>query len=1541
MAMPEPSPLDGSSLDNLRLAVSQKAQGVTGDQHSPWTRVENTPGEMLEVGKEWVDSVGQTSDAWSNINAPVNPGQPDARPPTEEEKTVRVIRAVQQTVDAVMDGLGLLKDALDVGFANLTAPIAALFPSLPAATLLSPYLGTPHAHPKHPPSGPPPVPPTPLPSFGIVLLGVSVNVLINNLPAARCEDIGLAPTCCAIPPAWFKIMTGSSNVFIGGSRAARLLDICKACPTIKEPPSRPAGRGRAASGRAASDRAAGGAGTAMEVGEVAAGTWGVVADVAEAAVEDDAAMASAKALSAAMSAAQTAMDVAKMAVESTMWTDIPVIPPHGSIGAIIDPSHFTVLIGGFPMVNIPDPAEALLNRLKRSKAKAPASNQGCGREGEPIDVVSGANLEETVDYVVEGALPIRWQRLYDSAQAGRHGPLGWGYRHFYERTLVRDLDGFRYVDEQGTTFSFPTLRADGESSATFGFVLRRLSPSAYRIDHAGQPSMEFAFDARNSQARLVRFSLGEHNLVFRYDAADVLVGMDSSDGAQVRIKYDARQLITGLELAMPGDLVARVIAAYEYDEGDHLLRWVDANGHQATFAYDSAHRMVRKGDRRGYSYHYEYDSAGRCTHSFGDDGLYDIRLRYLPEMRATEVVYSSGATWLYFYDENGTITRILDPYGSEKKRIVGPLGHVIQEIDANGNATQLIYDSAGGFVGRRDPFGNIFNRGDDLRRINTNPLEAPTTVAGWIFGHRLANSLTHTKPQTSVRTDAMGRALEIVEADGRRRRWSFDPNGNPTSCTNGDGHTRKFEYASWNLLGTQIEPCGAIIAFRYNDRERITEVTDGGGTVSGYGYDYRDRLVEVRRHGKVRERYVRDPTDNLIEKCDGGGKQLLSFDIGAGNLKRVRRLASGETHYFDYDDRGRITRAATEELEVCIGYDVYGRCSVDERDGRGIRHEQLSGHAYQSTVLGRYTTLYRTEGPKQRIVVDPTRARHVFRTDDHGQVAATLANGTSMLSRFDGEGRCLSTVVTWKRSPGVRWERIYEYSPEGMLLWVRDNSEGEHRYEYDPSHRLMGETTPAGHRDAYQYDRAGNLLAKPGLQEVRLQSGNRLAAANGHTFQYNSRDHIGQRTGPDGSIYYHYDSCDRLARVVVGDRVWSATYDPLGRRTEKGFDGEARTTYYWDDNRPCAEIAPSGRVRIYVYADRAALVPFMFVDYDDAEQPPSAGRRYFIHANQIGVPVRVVDDEGRAVWRARIDPYGQAHVDAQSRIDCALRFPGHWDDAEIGLFYNRFRYYSPELGRYLQSDPLGIAGGYNLYAYPAAPLTQVDLFGLAQGHSPNNEGDSGQSRTGQNEEEVERATPEGSEHKPLKDMNIDELGAHVKKRAEDLRNAFAVAHPIAEEKTTLSVGVVQKDGDPATRKVVVTTSADDYQELPEPVLAAMRPDEHRRYAEPTIVTKTRKNPEYDPDQNRSNDPRKNPQRIAEKWIKDPSTGKWKRYTKATNGEPVEGTQHHAEQRMENGARENGEEVLAQQPTKRCCPGCKKVLKDSGDLSKIPNPKGLE
>jgi hypothetical protein len=97
-----------------------------------------------------------------------------------------------------------------------------------------------------------------------------------------------------------------------------------------------------------------------------AGLAGVVADAAQAVVEDDAAMASAMALAAAMSAAQMAADAVAMALSQTMGTD-PGIPP--SVGALLM-GHPTVLIGGFPLIDIPNQINMILDKLSQLKAKS-------------------------------------------------------------------------------------------------------------------------------------------------------------------------------------------------------------------------------------------------------------------------------------------------------------------------------------------------------------------------------------------------------------------------------------------------------------------------------------------------------------------------------------------------------------------------------------------------------------------------------------------------------------------------------------------------------------------------------------------------------------------------------------------------------------------------------------------------------------------------------------------------------------------------------------------------------------------------------------------------------------------------------------------------------------------------------------------------------------------------------------------------------------------------------------------------------------------
>jgi RHS repeat-associated protein len=277
-------------------------------------------------------------------------------------------------------------------------------------------------------------------------------------------------------------------------------------------------------------------------------------------------------------------------------------------------------------------------------------------------------------------------------------------------------------------------------------------------------------------------------------------------------------------------------------------------------------------------------------------------------------------------------------------------------------------------------------------------------------------------------------------------------------------------------------------------------------------------------------------------------------------------------------------------------------------------------------------------------------------------------------------------------------------------------------------------------------------------------------------------------------------------------------------------------------------------------------------------------------------------------------------------LEYALRFPGHIYDPDLRLHYNRFRDYDPWLGRYLQPDPLGCAGGVNLYAYPSNPLVDVDVLGLQH---PPRDTDPPDSNDGQSRPRNEDAEGDGTPppRRPLEEMSDAELRDHCEARAQALQAAFEAAHPRASRAVTLSVGVV--DG-PGGRRVVVTTSADS-QRVPRAVRRAMEPGETVRSTPPRLRRRRSANPNFDPDQPAH--PTRNP-RTRSRTVEVDDNGDTRPYQRASRGEPVEGSRHHAEQRMNTGADQNGETVRAQAPTRRCCPACREVLGEDG-LARVP------
>lgn len=286
------------------------------------------------------------------------PPAPRERPP---QRPHNALHTVSESIGRVVGLPSMGVNLLNEGFASATNSIAQALPSFPAATLGSMAVGIPHAHVLHPPSGPPPIPPTPMPVIGMVALGTCVSVLINSKPAARCGDLGYNPTCCGLPPI-FEVFTGSSKVFIGGSRAARALDVTYHCKPI--PPAGCMSRGVAAAMRAASKAAmvAGVAGQIAQVAHIA----GDAVEAGRSAAAGDSAMASAMGLSAGMAAAQMAADALAMAMGAAMGKDVCV--PPGTLGAITLGSP-NVLIGGFPMPSWMNIAKGLMKLVPGLNAR--------------------------------------------------------------------------------------------------------------------------------------------------------------------------------------------------------------------------------------------------------------------------------------------------------------------------------------------------------------------------------------------------------------------------------------------------------------------------------------------------------------------------------------------------------------------------------------------------------------------------------------------------------------------------------------------------------------------------------------------------------------------------------------------------------------------------------------------------------------------------------------------------------------------------------------------------------------------------------------------------------------------------------------------------------------------------------------------------------------------------------------------------------------------------------------------------------------------
>ncbi|WAS94523.1 DUF6531 domain-containing protein [Nannocystis punicea] len=954
---------------------------------------------------------------------------PFRSPETEAEEKQRANETPLATATRLIGGsLALLQmpvDLVNAGFAVATAPLANLVPPLPAATLTALHLGTPHLH-SHPPAMP-----TPLPSFGPVMLGGCASVLINGVPAARAGDLGMSVTCGSLAPP-FEVMTGSSKVFIGGARAARMLDITRHCQAPTPPASPPGLATKIAIGALTSLPLALGAASAIvqrqqsvqseqeSLEHAAAGDEAMAASMAE--------VSAGQALSATVQAAQTVADAVALAARLVMGKD-PGTPP--CFGAIITGSP-NVLIGGFPMppwrtsLNalgklgrglkarvrnrlLADKLHAWVNRNFKPGRLSNALHKGfCFLTGHPVDVIAGRVITDDIDLELTGPLGFAFERNYSSTWSARDSVIGHGWSHSLDQAVWLENHQIVYRAEDGREICFefdrgidltrPLQKFDPHNRLTLvghGRGRYTIEDTVGRL-HDFSPVPGDTSPERGTARLLAIRTLAGHRIALEYDERARLTGVRDSAGREFRLVYDRNSRLLRVFAPHPEHqgLVRHV--EYRYSPDGDLVEVVDALGHSTRYAYH-LHRLVRHTLRTGLSFHFEYESANpeaACIHTWGDGDIYDHTLVYDKDRRVTVVTNSCKESTIYAAGGRGEVVKITDPRGGvtrfeydehlRKTADIDPLGHATRyEYDARGNCTRVVspdgaelrveYTAAGLPIAAIGPMGGRWRYTyDDKQRLATRTDPLGQTTAYTYEGLHLA-----------AVTDSAGRTVRLVH----------------------------------NTVGDLIRahlPDNTTLAWTHDLRGRVVTLTDVRGNTERRRHDLLDRLVAVDLPDTARQILEYDPEGHVTRFRDHH-REIRMTHVGMGRL--ATRTEAGTSVRYSYDTEGRLRQITNEagavySFELDPAGDIKAECGFD-----GIRR------IYQRDLAGRVTEVFRASGLRSTYALDPVgRITAIFHTDGSSDTFAYRTDG-EMIEAVRQEPGAEPVVVRVERDLLGRVER--------------------------------------------------------------------------------------------------------------------------------------------------------------------------------------------------------------------------------------------------------------------------------------------------------------------------------------------------------------------------------------------------------------------------------------------------------------------------------------------------------------------------------------